>query len=113
MMVCEQILGDIHPDTQLSRANLASTYRSQGRWTEAEELEVKVMENYKLTLGDDHPSTLKSMNNLALTLKGQGRSVEAVQLMLECVRLANRRFGPDDPQTLAWSVTLAACQSTP
>jgi hypothetical protein len=33
-----------HPSTLTSIANLASTYWNQGRWDEAEELEVQVME---------------------------------------------------------------------
>jgi hypothetical protein len=32
-------LGADHPDTLTSMANLASTYRNQGRWEAAEELE--------------------------------------------------------------------------
>ena len=35
-----KVLGQDHPDTLTSMANLASTYRSQGRWKEAEELDV-------------------------------------------------------------------------
>jgi hypothetical protein len=46
-------------------ANLASTYRDQGRWDEAEKLEVQVIETSKTKLGVDHPSTLTSMANLA------------------------------------------------
>ncbi|KZL71202.1 hypothetical protein CI238_13518, partial [Colletotrichum incanum] len=34
----EEILGDEHPDTLSSMANLAATYWNQGRWKEAEEL---------------------------------------------------------------------------
>ena len=37
-------LGWEHPSTLTSKANLASTYRNQGRWKEAEELEVQVVE---------------------------------------------------------------------
>lgn len=37
------VLGAEHPDTLMSMANPASTYRNQGRWKEAEELEVKVV----------------------------------------------------------------------
>ncbi|KAJ5460953.1 uncharacterized protein N7458_002505 [Penicillium daleae] len=33
-------LGVDHPDTLTSMANLASTYWNQGRWEEAEQLEV-------------------------------------------------------------------------
>jgi hypothetical protein len=48
-------------------ANLASTSRDQGRWEEAETLEVQVIETSKTKLGADHPDTLTSMNNLAHT----------------------------------------------
>jgi pentatricopeptide repeat protein len=50
-------------------ANLASTYRKQGRWEEVEKLFVQVMETSKTKLGADHPSTLTSMANLASTYR--------------------------------------------
>ncbi len=49
-------LGADHPDTLNSMANLASTLWNQGRWAEAETLEVQVMETRKTKLGADHPS---------------------------------------------------------
>ncbi|KAM7189791.1 hypothetical protein V8F33_009817 [Rhypophila sp. PSN 637] len=63
-------LGADHPDTLMSMANLASTYRNQGGWDNAEKLDVQVMETSKTKLGADHPSTLTSMANLAFTWKG-------------------------------------------
>jgi hypothetical protein len=45
-------------------ANLAATYRNQGRWKEAEELQVEVMKKRKQVLGDDHPHTLTSIANV-------------------------------------------------
>ncbi|KAH8725332.1 hypothetical protein GQ44DRAFT_572486, partial [Phaeosphaeriaceae sp. PMI808] len=62
-------------------ANLASTYRNQGRWDAAEELEVQVIETRKKKLGADHLSTLASMANLAFTLKGQGLTNKAIPLI--------------------------------
>ncbi|KAJ5560231.1 kinesin light chain [Penicillium frequentans] len=61
-------LGEEHPSTLNSMANLASTYRNQGRWEEAEQLEVQVIKIRKMKLGEDHPDTLTSMANLASTL---------------------------------------------
>ena len=55
-------LGAEHPSTLISVANLASTYRNQGRWNEAEKLEVQVMEMRKKVLGEEHPHTLTSMS---------------------------------------------------
>ena len=36
----KKLLGTEHPHTLISMGNLASTYRNQGRWNEAEQLEV-------------------------------------------------------------------------
>lgn len=38
--------------------NLASTYCKQGRWKEAQSLEVQVMETSKSALGEGHSDTL-------------------------------------------------------
>ncbi|KAK1974190.1 hypothetical protein LZ30DRAFT_570320, partial [Colletotrichum cereale] len=69
----KRMLGDEHPSTLTSMANLASTYRNQGRWKEAEELFGRVMETSSRVLGDEHPDTLTSMGNLAHTWKSQNR----------------------------------------
>ena len=76
----KRVLGAEHPDTLTSMANLALTYGNQGRWKEAEELEVQVMETCKRVLGTEHPHTLISMNNLASTYRSQGRWKEAEEL---------------------------------
>ncbi|KAJ5669905.1 uncharacterized protein N7477_005268 [Penicillium maclennaniae] len=65
-------LGADHPDTLTSIANLASTYRNQGRWEEAERLEVYVLETREMKLGADYPNTLISIANLASTYRNQG-----------------------------------------
>ncbi len=65
-------LGADHPDTLSSMANLAATYSNQGRWEEAEKLQVQVMETRKTKLGADHPDTLTSMANLAVDVLESG-----------------------------------------
>ena len=75
-------------------ANLASTYRNQGRWKEAEELEVKVMETRTRVLGEEHPSTLTSMANLASTYWKQGRWKEAEELEVQVMETRKRVLGP-------------------
>ena len=81
--------------------NLASTYRSQRRWDDAEKLSVQVMESRKTKLGADHPDTLTSMNNLAHTWKSQGRDADALALMRDCAEARQRTIGPDHPHTLS------------
>jgi hypothetical protein len=63
----KRVLREEHPDTLSSMANLASTYRNQGRRKEAEELEVQVIETSLRVLREEHPDRLSSMANLAHT----------------------------------------------
>ena len=63
----KRVLGQEHPSTLTSMASLASTYRDQGRWKEAEELEAQVMGAGKSVLGQEHSDTLTSVANLAST----------------------------------------------
>ncbi|KAK4170577.1 hypothetical protein QBC36DRAFT_341619, partial [Triangularia setosa] len=119
-------LGADHPSTLTSMANLASTYKNQGRWEEAEKLlvqvmeasktklgadagklDVQVMETRKTKLGADHPDTLTSMNNLAFTWKSQGRHSDAFALMKDCVQARQQLLGAEHPDTLSSLATVA------
>ena len=60
----KKLLGPEHPHTLLSMGSLASTYRNQGRWNEAEQLELQVMDIRKKLLDAEHPDILKSMEIL-------------------------------------------------
>jgi Tetratricopeptide repeat len=44
-------------------------YSNQGRWKEAEELEMQVIEKRKRVLGAEHLDTLTSIGNLASTYR--------------------------------------------
>jgi hypothetical protein len=105
------VLGAEHPETLTSIANLAPTYRNQGRWEEAEKLEVQVMETRKRVLWQEHPDTLTSMHNLAFTWKGYGRDREAFKLMEECVTVQARDLGTDHPYTLSSREALLGWQA--
>jgi len=102
----KRVLGTEHPDTLSSMANLASTFWNQGRWKEAEELEVQVMETSLRVLGAEHPDTLTSMNNLSFTRKEQGRTAEAIELMETCAQLRTKILGAEHPYTLSSSTAL-------
>ena len=53
----KKLLGAEHPDTLLSMGNLASTYSNQGKWNEAEQLEVQVLDMQKNVLGVEHQTS--------------------------------------------------------
>jgi hypothetical protein len=63
------------------------TLYSDGRYKEAKELQVQVMETTKGVLGEEHPDTLTSMGNLASTYRNQGRWKEAEELQVQVRRL--------------------------
>ena len=88
--------------------NLALTYWNQGRWTEAEKLQVQVMETTKTVLGPEHPDTLASINNLALTYWNQGRWTEAEKLEVQVMETSKTVLGPDHPDTLASMLNLSS-----
>ena len=85
-----RVLGEEHPDTLTSIANLATTYRNQRRWTEAEKMEVQVMETTKRVLGEEHPDTLTSIANLASTYWNQGRWTEAEKIDVQVMEMRKR-----------------------
>ena len=96
----KMVLEQEHPSTLTSMANLASTYQNQGRWKDAEELEVQVTETRKTV---EHPSTLASMGNLASVYSKQRRWKEAEELQAEGSKgldISQRVLGKEHPNTL-------------
>ncbi|KAJ5493775.1 hypothetical protein N7463_009862 [Penicillium fimorum] len=91
-----------------STAILAQGFRLEGRWKEAEQLEVQVMETRMTKLGVDHPSTLTSMANLASTYRNQGRWEEAEQLEVQVMETRMTKLGVDHPSTLTSMANLAS-----
>ncbi|KAG9229325.1 hypothetical protein BJ875DRAFT_508003 [Amylocarpus encephaloides] len=125
-----RLSGHEHPSMLASMVNLASTYSKQGRWKEAEDLEVKVMETISKgrwmeaedlevkvmetrsrVLGQEHPDTLTSMANLAFTWNNNERRLEALGLLKECVQLQTRILGAYHPDTMSSQETLIIWQS--
>ena len=104
----QKVLGLEHPKTLTSMASLASTFGNQGRWKEAEELEVQVMEISKRMLGLEHPDTLTIMGNLASTYWNQGRWKEAEELIVQVMEKRKRVLGLEHPDTLTSMGNLAS-----
>ena len=61
----------------------AATYRDQGRWHNAEELEGQLMEALNKELGANHHLMLTSIANLASTYRNQGRKDIAEKLNVQ------------------------------
>lgn len=102
------IFGNEHPTTLVGMGNLASAFSGQGRWEEAEKLDVQVVETFRKTLGNDDEFTVRSMGNLAATYRLQGQWKKAEEIELQVMESRRRVFKDDHPDTLASLANLAA-----
>jgi lipopolysaccharide biosynthesis regulator YciM len=79
------VFGNDHVETLEAISSLASTYRSRGKYDQAEELELEVVEGRKRVFGNDHPETLEAISSLASTYRSRGKYGLAEELFLEVV----------------------------
>ncbi|KAJ5414716.1 hypothetical protein N7509_001343 [Penicillium cosmopolitanum] len=103
-----KIKGEEDEESLSSTEMLAMAYLHEGRWEEAEKLQVRVMETVKVKLGEDHPDTLESMNNLASIFHFQSRWEEAEKLFVQVVKTLKAKLGEDHPSTLTSMDNLAS-----
>jgi tetratricopeptide (TPR) repeat protein len=104
----ERILGPEHPDTLMAHANLATSYRSAGRTSDALELLEQVLADRERILGPEHPDTLTARANLATSYWSAGRTSDALELREQVLAEYERILGPEHPDTLTARANLAA-----
>ncbi|KAK6429383.1 hypothetical protein LTR95_014469 [Oleoguttula sp. CCFEE 5521] len=108
LMLDEDLYGEEDENTLSCMSDLALTYRDQGRWKEAEKLQVKVLEARRRVLGEEHVDTLRSMHNLASTYWDQGRRNEAEELQVKVLEARRRVLGEEHVDTLGSMHNLAS-----
>lgn len=79
---------------------LAAAYQNQGRWKEAEKLQLQVLETRSRVLQVDDEDTLTIMNNLAINYAYQGRWEEAEKLQIQVMETRIRLLKAEHPDTL-------------
>lgn len=97
----QEELGDKHPDTLSSMADLASAYLGQGQLSEAEAIYIKVLNLRRELLGETHPNTISSMVDLAVVYDQQGRLPEAEKVYFDVFSLSETVLGKRHPGTLS------------
>lgn len=100
-------LGEFHPGTLTSMANLATIYQGQERWKEAEELELRVIELRQNALGPEHPETVNTKAELVVSYSHQRWWAEAEQLQLQVLEMEKRTLGPEHPDVMKSQDALA------
>ncbi|KAJ6189139.1 hypothetical protein N7519_004047 [Penicillium mononematosum] len=108
----QQQLGEKHPDSIRSLANLAATYSTQGQYSEAERIALKALELRRQVLGKKHPDTILSLANLAAIYSIQGRFSEAEPIYLKALELRWQVLGKKHPDTVRSLANIAATYSS-
>ncbi|KAJ7496449.1 kinase-like domain-containing protein [Mycena latifolia] len=107
----KKALGEDHPDTLLTMAELVHILPGLGRAKEAEELGVTAIKKMKQVLGEDHPHTLRTLGNLARTYSDLGRPKEAEEIGVTAIRKMKKVLGEDHHETLLTMGNLASTYS--
>jgi tetratricopeptide (TPR) repeat protein len=81
-------------------AEVGRIFYDEGRWSEAEKIQVQVMETRRRVLGEEHPDTLTSTANLALIHRDQGRWSEAEKIQVQVIETMTRILGEEHLGTL-------------
>jgi serine/threonine protein kinase len=104
----EEHRGEDDPAAMQAASNLAASFRLQGRFKEALEIDEAVVVRRKAALGPDHPDTLRSLHNLANNYAALGREKDALELDREVHERQLATLGPDHPDTLMSMSSLAS-----
>ena len=83
----------------------------QGYSSEAEKLEIQVLNARNKTLGKAHPDTILAMENLAFTYHGLGKYTEAEKLQIQVVDIRKEILGEKHPHTILAMGNLASMYS--
>jgi tetratricopeptide (TPR) repeat protein len=104
----ERVLGREHPNTVVSRNNLASAYETAGDLALALRLHEETLADSERILGREHPNTLVSRSNLASAYEADGDLALALRLREETLVDSERVLGREHPNTLVSRNNLAA-----
>ncbi|MGW6521679.1 tetratricopeptide repeat protein, partial [Streptomyces sp. NPDC054962] len=95
-----RVFGKDHPDTLISRNNLAGAYKSAGDLDRAIPLHEQTLADSLRVLGEDHPGTLTFRNDLAGAYAEAGDLDRAIPLYEQTLADRLRVLGEDHPGTL-------------
>ena len=89
-----QTLGEEHPQTLITAANIAVLYAMKKQPEKALEMNLKILDVQKRTIGPDHFSALICMNNIAKTYDDLNQGNNAEKMYREVVERAVKAMSP-------------------
>jgi len=100
-------LGSDDQQTLYLRFQIANVLRSQGRYRDARDLDLAVLERQRAVLGVDHPHALMTAGSLAADFKALGDFRQALISDQHTYASFKDQFGEDYPRTLVAAHNLA------
>jgi tetratricopeptide (TPR) repeat protein len=100
-------LGDDHPETATTLANLAGLYLDAGRAGDALAAARRALAALEDALGPDHPRIASAASMLAFCWRARGDRARAEQLYRRALAIDQKSYGPTHPDTLNDIRTLA------
>ena len=101
-------IGPDHQQTLHLQFQIANVLRSQGRFSDARDLDTYVLERQRAVLGTDHPHALITAGGLGADLRALGEFQEALASDRETYESFKEQFGEEYPRTLAAAHNLAS-----
>ncbi|MGB0507966.1 MAG: tetratricopeptide repeat protein [Pikeienuella sp.] len=101
------ILEQDHPNTLITRHNLAHAVLDQGRAAEAEAAFRALLAVREKVSGAEHLGTLITRQELARAILNQGRAAEAEVAFRALLQVREKVSGPESPSTLITRISLA------
>ena len=98
LTMCEEVLGNEHPQVAFPLNGLADLYRERGQYEQAEPLYQRALRLWEQAHGSQHPEIPSPLNNLAILYLEQGRYEQAEQLLLRDLSFHEQMFGPEHPE---------------
>ena len=95
LVICEQVLGSMHPHVAHSLNNLASLSTAQGKYEQVEQLYQQMLEIEEKVLGPTHPLVATNLNDQANLYADQGKYKEAEPLYKRALAIREEVLGPD------------------
>lgn len=108
LVLCEQQVGENHPDTSTAINNLATLYSELGKYQEVEILYQRALAICEQQVGENHPDIANSFNNLAILYSELGKYQEAEIFFQRALAIWQHLVGENHPDTASGLNNLAA-----
>ena len=95
--ICQEALGEQHPDYATSLNNLAGIYESMGDYAKAETHLTQALAIYREVLGEGHLDYATGMSNLASLYQSTGDYTKAMTLSTEALEIRKKVLGEEHP----------------